>query len=369
MMAVRSPRSNSQAAPRGQNARRPDVNAVLHPMAEQHRDQPGHAVARLGLGHKPRGNVADGRGMAEVIAHELLDRQQAGLGPIAAQLGDAELVGPIEHVGRLPGVEVQFVPQPQQELAGPLNRRQVFLAEHSPGVQLAEIGRAVADETDPADQLDVAQRAPRPLDVRLQQENRLAVTMLFLQPVVHDAGHEPAGAATAPGGGSGACSGRTATRCRRNSRDSTSDVQIIGSPQASRHACSRRPHAVAQAQAGVEHVAQQPLGQRRHAAAGGRADEGSSGRRRYRGRRRGVRSRRGPPGRSPTTARPARPRPDRPAPPRSDPAATSSRRSLMAAHSSTPAQPASWRRWNSWCPSASRCLAASTLERREDMSG
>ena len=109
-----------EAAPRGQNARRPDVNPVLHPMAEQHGDQPGRAVARAGLGHKPRGHVAHGRGMAEVIPHELLDRQQAGLGLVAAKLGNAKLVGPIEHVGRLVGVEVQFVPQPQQELAGPL---------------------------------------------------------------------------------------------------------------------------------------------------------------------------------------------------------------------------------------------------------
>ena len=170
-----------QAAPRGQNARRTDVNAVLHPMAEQHRDQPRHAVARSGLGHKPRGNVAHRRGMAEVFPHELFDRQQAGLGPIAAQLGNAELVGPIEHVGRLPGVEVQLVPQPQQKLAGPLHRAQVFLAEHSRGVQFAGIGRPVTDETDPADQLDVAQRALRPFDVRLQQEHRLAIAMLLLR--------------------------------------------------------------------------------------------------------------------------------------------------------------------------------------------
>ncbi len=135
-MAVRSPRSNSRPAPRGQHARRPDVNAVLDPVAEQHRDQPRHAVARLGLGDKPRGDVTDRGRMAEVFPHELLHRQQAGLRRIAAQLGDAELIGPIEHVGRLLGVEVQFVPQPQQELAGPLNRLQVLFAEHAPGVQL-----------------------------------------------------------------------------------------------------------------------------------------------------------------------------------------------------------------------------------------
>jgi len=45
----------------------------------------------------------------------------------------------------------------------------------------------------------------------------------------------------------------------RINRDSASDVQIIGSRRASRQAC-RGANAMAEDQAGVEHVAQEPLG-------------------------------------------------------------------------------------------------------------
>ena len=132
MMAGQVAAQQFQAGPRGQHARRPDVNAVLDPVAEQHRDQPRHAVARLGLGDKPRGDVTDRGRMAKVFPHELLHRQQAGHRRIAAQLGNAELIGPIEHVGRLLGVEVQFIPQTQQEFAGPLNRHRGLLRTSTP---------------------------------------------------------------------------------------------------------------------------------------------------------------------------------------------------------------------------------------------
>lgn len=225
-----------QAGPRGQNAGRADVDAVFDPMAEEHGDQPRHAVARLGLGHKSRGDVTDRRGMAKVFAHELLDRQQAGYRRIAAHFGNAELFGPIEHVGGLLGVEVQFVAQAEQEFAGPLDGLEILLSQHAPCVQFVRIGRAIADETDPADQLHVAEGPPRALDVRLQQENRLAITKLFLEPIAEDAADEPAAAAAHLAAKLPHVVGEQRVLPRK-SRDSTSDVQIVGSRHASTQAC------------------------------------------------------------------------------------------------------------------------------------
>ena len=221
----------------------------------------------------------------------------------------------------LPGVEVQFVAQPQQELAGPLRSRRRSSSLSTPSAcNCAEIGRAVADEADPADQLDVAQRAPRPLDVRLQQEDRLAV-----------ADAAPSARSCSMPAMSQRARRRTWRRNRRmkrsnsgslppSSRDSTSDVQIIGSPQASRQACSGVRTLWPEDQAGVEHVAQQPLGQRRHAVGRRRAVQDHQVDVADTGPRRGGRSRRGPPARSPTSSPSGPPRPGRPAPPRTGPA-------------------------------------------------
>ena len=210
--------------------------------------------------------MAHGVGVAKVIPHELLDRQQTGGGRIAAQLGDAKLLGPIKHVGGLTGVEVHLVAQPQQEFDGSQNRRQVFLVELAQGSQLAEIGGSVANQAEPADQLDVAQRSPRPLHVRLQEEDRLAVAQPFFPAVVLDSRHEPAGAAMrlpqeaifVVGEQRFAAAQETGFDQRR------ADHRLVA-----RHPTRLlgRPHAVADDQAGVENVAQQPLGQRRHAAA------------------------------------------------------------------------------------------------------
>ena len=117
-------------------------------------------------------------GMAEIFAHELLHRQHARPGRVAAQLGDAELIGPIEHVGRLAARGSAFRCATAAGTRWPAAiALQVVVRSARPGrAEFVRIGRAVANQTDPADQLDVAERAPRALDIRLQQENRLAVT-------------------------------------------------------------------------------------------------------------------------------------------------------------------------------------------------
>ena len=146
--------------------------------------------------------------------------------------------------------------------------------------------------------------------------------------------------AARPGGGTAACNrAKSASLPRQQPRfDQRRADHRLAAGQPAR--LLGRAHAMAEDQADVEHVAQQPLGQAGPRGRRRPGDAGSSGRRRCRGPRRGVRSRRGPPARSATTSPSGPPRPDRPAPPRSGPAATSSRRSVSAAHSSTPEQPA-----------------------------
>ena len=105
-------------------------------------------------------------------------------------------------------------------------------------------------------------RAPRTLDVRLQQEHGLAVAVLFLQPVVEDGRHQPAGTPVHVAAKLAHEAGEKRLRCRPSSRDSTSEVQIDRIAAGQPAGLLGRADAMAEDQAGVEHVAQQPLGQR-----------------------------------------------------------------------------------------------------------
>ena len=88
----------------------------------------GHQRREQGLGkrHGPRvgqevrGDVADFARVPEVIPHQPLDRQKRLVARIPQPIGDATLLGLVENVLRSPSMEVQLVPQPQQELAGRL---------------------------------------------------------------------------------------------------------------------------------------------------------------------------------------------------------------------------------------------------------
>ena len=98
---------------------------------------------------------------------------------VPVPLGQPKLLGAREHVAGLAGVEVQVVAQPEEEGVGRLDGVVVFLAQHAAIAKFAEIGSAVASEADPAQQLQIAERALGSLDVRFQEEDRLAVAMPF----------------------------------------------------------------------------------------------------------------------------------------------------------------------------------------------
>ena len=126
-----------QAAPRGHHAHRADQVVRLDAVAEEERQRLVEPRVRRGLGQELRGHVADAVGMAEVVAHEMLDGQQAVGGrrrpwvhsARAAVLGQAKLLRAGEHVAGLARVEVQIVAKPEQEGVGRLDGVVIFLAQ------------------------------------------------------------------------------------------------------------------------------------------------------------------------------------------------------------------------------------------------
>ena len=147
----------------------------------------GQRLSGPGVGHEIVGHAADGARVAEVLAHELLDRQDA-LGALAlVQFGQPHLFVPVEHVVvGLAGVEVQFVAQSQQKLAAVAQGVLVRLAEDALQLQRVGIGLAIAGKAEPPHELQIAQSAARALDVRLQQKDGLAVLPPLLSARVVD---------------------------------------------------------------------------------------------------------------------------------------------------------------------------------------
>ena len=174
--------------------RRADVKAAVQPPAED-RVQDSPALACAGLFREPRYHVTDLRSVAEIIPHELLHGEHSRHGPIAAEFGDAELLRPVQHVRRFPGVEMELVPQPKQILGGVADNLLITRREDSQVVESRGLGRCVAGHADPAEQLEIAKSAPRALHVRLQQVHRFAEADAFFPPGAVEVRHERAGTA------------------------------------------------------------------------------------------------------------------------------------------------------------------------------
>ncbi len=105
-----------RSAAAGHQTRRPDVDALLDVVSEQHGAQPASHWRVLARATKSRGYVADRFGMAEIIAHELFDRQQAAyFADTRAPRQCASCSAAVEHFGRLLGVKMQLVAQAQEE--------------------------------------------------------------------------------------------------------------------------------------------------------------------------------------------------------------------------------------------------------------
>ena len=117
-----------------------------------------------GLGKELRGHVADAAGVAEIVAHELLDRQQAiGRFDSRGRSARRSCSRTGKHVVGPPGVKVQIVAEPEQKGVGRLDGVVVFAAQRPAIAQLGEVGQAAAGEPDPAKQLQIAERALRRL--------------------------------------------------------------------------------------------------------------------------------------------------------------------------------------------------------------
>ena len=189
---------------------------------------------RAAAGPRPRSATAisrTARRVLKVLAHELLDRQQA-LRPADsfAGLGQPQLLGAVEHVVGLARAESAGRCAARAESRGPRAAARCSSLRQPAGLaQRVEIALAVADEADPADELQIAQAAAGALDVRLEQEDRFAVLARALRggPLRPPRAAAASGAASC--GGSGRRTGRTAPRRRAISRDSASDVRIVAS--------------------------------------------------------------------------------------------------------------------------------------------
>ena len=258
--------------PRDHHADGADQVVRLDMVAEEERQRLVDPGVRRGLRQELRGHVADAVRMAEVVAHEMLDRQQAVGRFEAAVLGQAKLLRTGEHVAGLAGVEVQLIAKPEQERVGRLDGVVIFLAQRAAIAEFGEVGHAVAGEADPAQQLQIAKRALRSLDVGLQEEDRLAVAppLVIARPL--DARQQPAAAPADPLPEGvhevledQRISGQQAGIDQRGADHGVARGQRAGLPH--------RADAMPQDQPHVEHVADQPLGQGEQARGGGRPVE------------------------------------------------------------------------------------------------
>ncbi len=179
-----------QSPPRRHHPQRTDHIVRLDAMAEKVRQRRVEPLPGRGLGHEVRRHVADAVRVAEVFLHEAFHRQQPGGRLQSAAFRQAELLRPAEHVVGLAGVKVQFIAEPEQKRRGPLDGAEVVRRKNAGVAKIGEVGQPIADEADPAEQRQVAERARRALDVRLQQENRLAVAPPLFLAGLADAGQQ-----------------------------------------------------------------------------------------------------------------------------------------------------------------------------------
>jgi len=227
---------------------------------EDHVPRASQAPRGPRLGQEARHEVAHAVGVAEVLAHELLDREQPRGGLVAEAGGDADLLGAAEHVGRLACLEVQLVAQAEEELARLGHGGQIVGREGAAGAEGVGLGGAVAGRPRPAEQLDLAQVARRSLQVRLEQVHGVAELGPFLAPrLLHGREDRPAAAADLglellgevdehPG----------AARQEPRFHERAGDGGVLAGQGAG---LLGGAHAVAEHQAGVEHVAEEALGQ------------------------------------------------------------------------------------------------------------
>src|SRR4051795_10159102 len=100
-----------------------------------------------------RSDFADGAGVLEIFAHELLGRQQPSHGRIVPQRGEPELIGAVEDVFGFAVLKMQIVADPQQKIAGGAKRALLRLGQITALGQGVEIDFTVANKSNPAYEL------------------------------------------------------------------------------------------------------------------------------------------------------------------------------------------------------------------------
>src|SRR5581483_4448847 len=105
------------ATARGGNGGRADAKIAFELMADERLDEPPPERFGSRAGGQVRSDFAHGASVLEILAHELLDGQQAGDCRIVFQSREAELIGALQHVFSLSVLEMQIVADPEQKIA------------------------------------------------------------------------------------------------------------------------------------------------------------------------------------------------------------------------------------------------------------
>src|SRR5205823_4880466 len=114
-----------------------------------------------GADRQVRGNFSYVASVLKVLAHELLDRQQARNRRIISQSRQPKLIGSIEHVFCLSVLKVQVVANPEQKIPRLAKLALLLLRQVAPLGQPIDVALAIADEPDPANKLQIAQAPAR----------------------------------------------------------------------------------------------------------------------------------------------------------------------------------------------------------------
>ena len=167
------------------------VDAVPDEAGEQLADgrRATHAPhQRLGdLGHPPR--------VAEILPHEPLDTEQPSLLVDPPGGRQPHLLVARQVVAGATGREMQVGADPGEEFAGIPQAVGIALGERPQMHEVVERRRVPAHATEPADELDVAQAARRPLHVGLQQGRGLTELLRLVASRGEQPVDQPAGAA------------------------------------------------------------------------------------------------------------------------------------------------------------------------------
>ena len=203
------------------------------------------AAAQVAVEHR-RADVLDLARVLEHLAHQPVDRAQAGLVGEPHPPRDPRLLLEEQAVRRAAGLQVQRAPHAQEELLGVVDGLALRGAQQPDAVERRRVGRLAERDPEPAERVDVAQAARALLQVGLEQ--------------VGDASRSARARDSA-----------SSRRRSANARGLVADARATSVPRVSAHRpsspASHRPSSIAVAASSRSAASVDALGRRPHAVA------------------------------------------------------------------------------------------------------